>query len=371
MAAKFELWLNDGRGRQLAVLDNIRNMTYVKSANNPGYFSAVVPRSFDRSLLRVDNIIEVFRSPGTGGKSREFTGFLRRWTITEDGLEIAGPGLLDLLDRRIVAYAAGSAQAEMTDYADDMIKAIVTDNLAGDATDSDRDLSGLNFSVAADLSAAPSISKGFSRRNVLEVCQDIAEASRQSGTELYFDVIVNVSGGLIAPQFVTSINQPGSDHGGDSDSPVYFGDTWGNIEDGALIYDYSDERTVIYVGGQGEGENRTVVEREDTGRSAASLWNRREGWRDARHISTDSATAETELLNSDGDAELADNRPFTRFRSKLIDTPGFAYGLHWGFGDKVSVSFEGLTFDAVINKIHVTLTEKGLENVVTNIEVEL
>src|SRR5512139_513283 len=114
-----------------------------------------MPSDYDRYIV-LDGLVEVwFR-----GKL-EAVGFIRKVAKYDgaSGMEltriVAYTGNY-ILAGRIVAYAAGSAQARMTDYADDMMKEVVTDNLLGDATGA-RNISGLSLSAAAQLGDGNSI----------------------------------------------------------------------------------------------------------------------------------------------------------------------------------------------------------------------
>lgn len=362
----YEIFICTPRGVKLAKIDTINAMTIVKAVNDTGWINLLLPKSFDRSLVRLDNIIHVNRRANGGIWELAFIGFLRVWRYGEFTTELGGPGINELLSRRVVAYNAGAAEAEQVDYADDMLKEIFDHNLGGDATDTDRQWDGIGLSSMTQSGAGPEINKAFSRRNVLEVMQEICETSRQQGTDLYFDIKPGWdNSGYLTGMFTTYTGQPGRDRSADSGYPVFFGTQYGNLEGGLLEYDYSTEITVAYSGGQGERENRTVEEREDTSRSGVSAWNRREGFKDARNQNT------TAGVQDDGDAYLAENRPKIRFTGALIDTPQARYGVDWDFGDRVACEFAGKQFEAVIKAVTQTIDGTGKESIDARIEVEL
>jgi hypothetical protein len=209
--------------------------------NDISYCSVTLPGNFHatyKTMIDVDYMVEFWRHPAQGAMRLESVFFVRDIIYEEDfkGNDIiilAGPDGNDLLNRRIVAYAAGSSQSDKTNQADDMMKEIVTENLGSSAT-APRDLTDLNFTVAGDVTAAPSITKAFSWRNVLDVLQDIVAISAENGTDLYFDVVpVVISSSEIGFEFRTYTDQPGQDRtfmtANRPSSSARNGATWHNL----------------------------------------------------------------------------------------------------------------------------------------------
>lgn len=107
---------------------------------------------------------------------------------------------MSLLRQRVVAYANGTGQAAKTLQADDMLKALVRENFTGDRAVT-------NFMVQANKSLAPTISKeDMAWRTLLIICQEIAQASAENGTPLYFDIVADIGRNL---EFRTYIGQRG------------------------------------------------------------------------------------------------------------------------------------------------------------------
>lgn len=351
--SEYEVWLDDDRGRRMRLVQEIQALEYVNGVEQMGWFGITIG-GLERQILRRDLMIEVWRKPEGGTLGLEFVGFLRRWRYEgTEMIKLSGPGLQDLLRRRIVAYAAGTAEAEKTDYADDMMKAVVRENLGGDAATA-RDWSGLGLSVAGDLSLGPSIDKGFAWKNVYETLRGIAETARQAGTEVYFDLVPTFSSGLIAPRFETYIGQPGMDRRvGGTATPALFGLEFGNLEEASLEYDYSEEVTYAYAGGQGLGEFRLVEELEDTARSGGSAWGRIEAFGDARNDSTSAAVEDRAR------EVLIEGEPSVSFSGKLVDSAGLRYGRDWSVGDRVTVRYQGVDIDGLIRVVQVNLSSEG------------
>jgi len=365
--AGWEIWLGDPQGFRVAQASNILSLDCARVINDIGAFALTLPGDFDPRYIIRDGIVEILRNPGAGVARWVSVGFIRAITYAEDArgedvIILEGPDQNDLLNRRIVAYAAGSAQAEKTDFADDMMKDIIRENMGSGAIAA-RDWSSYNFGVAADLGAAPSITKGFAWRNVLKVLRDISASSESAGTRLYFDLQPYMATTTqVGFSFITSTEQLGVDRTGADQ--IIFSKEWGNLSDPELLFDYTREENYIYVGGQGEEAARDIVEVSDSPRIGMSIWNRREAFEDARHV-TYSATAELEAV---GNAALAAGKPQLRFRGKLLNTPQTRYGIDWEFGDKVVVSYRGFQYDTHIRAVSFHVDKNG-EQIFARFEV--
>ena len=124
------------------------------------------------------------------------------------------------------------------------------------------------------------------------------------------------------------------------------GPQYGNLQNAKIIlFDRREERNLAYSGGEGEGSDRVVSELEDTTRTASSPYNRREVWVDARNTTS---TAERE---DRGYQALEKHRPVRTLTGNLVDTRGFRFGIHYGFGDLVTATAFGYTVDCHIDKI--------------------
>jgi len=309
-------------------------------------------------------------TPFAGAMSWAMVGFIRKVQYSEPGtgvdvITVSGPDAIDLLDRRIVAYAAGTSQASKTDYADDMMREIVDENLESSATDSDRDLSGINFVIGGENSAAPSVTKGFAWQKMLPLLQTICQMSKTDGTDLYFDVVPRlVSNTEIGFTFYTYINQIGQDLTTDTGGSIIFGREWGNLERPSYIEDYSQEVNVVYAGGQGEGSARDVQEVENATRVNRSIWNRREAFQDCRNTSASAGVVDA------GNQRLSEGRPVIKFTGTLLDRKQSSYGIDWKFGDKVTATYLGKQFDGMVKSITFSVNENKQELITARLEVD-
>lgn len=364
-ASIWNVYLGDEYGNRTSFFDNIVSGEFVRVVNDVGAFSVVLPGNTSDTIQNPDGMLEIWRRPIDGTMQNVFTGFVRKvqYVTDEAGnqrIVLSGYDVNDILKRRIIAYAAETDEAKKTDYADDMMKEIVSENLGGDATDTDRDITSYGFSISADTSEGPSLSKAFAWRNMLLVLQEIAAASETAGTDLYFGITPYVNGNVVNLRFDTYVDQPGDDN----TNRVFFGLQWGNLAVPSLEYDYTEEENYIYAGGQGEMSDRVVAESSSTALINASVYNRREAFEDARNTSTAAALADR------ADKRLREGQPRTRFSGLLLDTPQSRYGSDWEFGDRVTAIYNNIQFDGLINAVRFRLEESGLERIEARLEVE-
>ncbi len=369
----YELYLADPFGNRLALLDGVCQFSYSRVSNSYGAFSLTLPATFNQALLmdgatpRHDLLIEFWRSATeVSSPVLQMVGFARRFNFSTDqnGLltyVVEGYDQSYLLTSRIIAYKAGSSQAKKTAAIDDMMKAIVAENLGASATDTARSLASLGLTVQANLTQGANTTFEFANRPLLDVLKELSDWSVTNPPAIYYDVEA------LSPtsfEFRTYKNQRGTDHAANSGNPLNLGAEFGNLTQPSLEVDYSDEVTFVYAGGPGEGADRTIVPVPDqSGRLGASPFNRREAFVDARNETTGGGP------EARGKAALQAGRPRSKFAGNLVDTPGCRYGIEWGFGDKVTATYMGQQFTAMITAVTVSVDGNGKETVSARLEV--
>ena len=203
------------------------------------------------------------------------------------------------------------------------------------------------------------ITKEFAYKNVLEVLKEIAEQAEEAGTWLGFDVV------RITPatfEFRTYTGQRGQDHCRTSSDPRLVGKQYGNLTEASFGTFHSEERNFIYVGGQGEGADRTIVTRSNEDRISASKWNRRELFVDAHDL---------ESLEAEGDAALGENKPKQSVTGTLRDTPGMMFGIHYGFGDMLTAQVFDFHIDCRVSSVRVEVSQDAGEQIDVRLQGEL
>lgn len=353
--ASYQIIVRDPAGNLQAVIQSFTKLEYVRKENEIGVLTLTLPRSDAERYWAKDTRLEVWRT--VGNKSYlDAAGvwFLRAWTLSsERGGKYWTLTAFDanyLLSGREVEYPADTAYTSKTAAIDDMMKAVVRENLGASATDTARDLSAY-MSCQADTTLAPSTTKKFARRNVLTVLQELAEESYQRGNYLVFDVQYDTPTMLAFRTFVTAL---GIDHGRASSAPVIINEARGSLVNPVLDFDYSGEITSVVVGGTGTESSRSTYSATDTVRINESPFSRREKFLNSVQSGSSAAALESEARSA-----LNAGRPKTILTGAVQDTSGLIYGIDYGYGDIVVAEHEGYSFDAHIDRIHVTVTKDG------------
>lgn len=325
----YEVRIADPFGNDLLVLGLGAHTTLelAYGERQVGALTLELPGTYDQRLFQRDGQIQVLRALDGGAPVLEGE---RAWLIRKvsrlvsaggrRSLRIAAVDGMDLLRRRIVDYDVDTSEADKTGPADDLIKAIVRENLVS-ATDSTRRLSSSLFAVAADAGAGASVSKVFARRTVLDVCRELAEASTLAGVYCSFDVVWTGS----RYELRTYTGQRGVDHSGVD--RVLIGPDFRNLTDVEDTDDALEEATRAIVGGEGTGADRAVARSDDTVRQGASPFGLIEVF--------GTQNGDDVQLADEADSLLRASRPRRVISGTFVDTPGVTYGRHINFGDLV------------------------------------
>lgn len=361
--ARYSVYLCDVYGAVIADASGFTSLSYTRVVNGVGELTLTLPGDFPISRVTApDGWLQVWRRPA--GSSRETLDTDTVWLITgrrqvlSDGgqrsIEVRAQTPLRVLGEpgRFVDDYAGGTSAQKTAAADDMIKAIVREQ-AGASAAAARSLSSY-LSVAADTSAAPSLTKAFAWRPVLAVLQEIADQSAQAGTYLAFDIVAPTPSTL---ELRTYTGQRGADRrypGGIS--PLILGPDFGSVAACELDEAWEDEVTYSKAGGQGEGAGRLTGEATDTTRAALSPFARREVFTSATGYSASTG------LSAEAQARVRAGRPRRTLSGKVASVRGALYGVDWNWGDYVTVQALGVQLDCRIDAVSVSVSD-GKETV--------
>lgn len=361
------VWFASPEGERLGIADDFIRLSYTLTQNTPGALTLVVPASSTailNGITRLDTRLYVWRDSRLEGETCWFVRSARYFTDSDGRrfFEVSAVSALELLTRRIVPFADGTSQATKTNYADNMIKAVVRENLGSSAATA-RQVSGLD--VQSDHSFGPTLTQSFGYMHVLRVCQDIANATKDSAASdewTYFDIVVTSwEHGTL--EFRTYVGSRGSNHGHNSEQPIVFSDGAGTLVEAEREYDHHDEITYAYGRRQGDDYGTFDGDGGDETRLASSSLNRRETFVDVPSGFT--TITVDELMPA-----LAEGRPRLRFRANIQDLPGLRYGLQWNMGDIVSATFGGITNDYRIDSVTISV-EDGRETIDAVLEADV
>lgn len=324
-----------------------------------GVLETTLPLSFNTSFLMEDARIGVWRSINGGAPYLDNGAIfmIRYIDYGPTSVFVRAYHATNLLDRRIIAYAAGSDFSTKTaGPADDTIKTFVNQNmLAGivgasrDGVETYADVSAY-LTKQANLSLGASIAKSGARRNLLDVCTDLAQASTTAGTYLTFEVIAPTENTLELRTYAT---QRGVDRRASTANPVILSQLRGNLTNAHLVIDYTEAANFIVAGGQGEQTERLIGTAFDSVRASVSPFGRRERFRDATNVSAQAA------VDDEADTLLRASRPLILFTGELVETPALTRGIDFDLGDIVTGEQGNQQYDVRLDLIRETINSSG------------
>lgn len=260
------------------------------------YINSNIPYT---EFLIIDNIIWL-------GKDYHKAGIIEY--VQEDNkgnLQIKAKGLQTFLQDRITIPPAGSTHDEQTGNRETVIKAWVNNNMIN-PTDSTRNFNIVN---AIDTNLGDSITEQTRYKKLYEEIIRVLSVQK-----LGFKISID----LVNSRFEFDVVQ-----GIDKNSSVYFKTEFGNISDEIITKNSMSEVNFAYVGGQGEGSNRTIQLVDNS-----SGKRRKEIFVDARDIST------VDGLTEKGTQELVD--VVESFDCSVLQTQ-YTYEIDYDLGDYVNV----------------------------------
>lgn len=236
-----------------------------------------------------------------------------------------------LLTRAVTKPPQGAAYRVSTGATETVMKAFVTAALAGTA-----------FSVALDQHRGANTSWQTRYDNLAALLEEMSIV-----TGLGWDVSIDYEHGL----YVFEVHQGVSRIEG-SASPAIFSPDFDNLKVVGYAESDRDYRNVAIVGGQGEGELRTIVE-VSIG-SPVGL-DRREVFVDARDLDTE------EKLTLRGQQTLAQFPVRRTLNADILQSKTTEYRVDWDLGDVVVVQNTnwGVSMDAQIIEVTETVERAG------------
>lgn len=326
-----------------------------------GVLEATLPLSFNPSFLLEDGRIGVWRA--INGRPP----YLDNGAIYQIRYLDFGPSSIfvrafhatNLLDRRIIAYSAGSTYTtKAAAPADDQIKAFVDQNLLAGIVGADRDGVETYADVSAyltrqaNLGQGASIAKSGARRRLLDVCTDLAQASATAGVYVTFEVFALTESTLELRTYAT---QRGVDRRYGTANEVILSQQRGNLTNAHLVVDYTESASFIVAGGQGEEDARLIGTAFDSVRASQSPFGRIERFRDASNVSSQAA------IDDEADSQLRASRPLILFTGELVETPSLTRGIDVDLGDMVTAEHpqSNQQFDVRLDVMRETITENG------------
>lgn len=330
--------LADPLGNHLIEIANYYSYTYVLNCapGAVGVLELELPRSFNTRLLFRDGRIAPWRTldgrPSYNDNGAQYTIETLRYRSASTFLRAYH--MTGLLDRRIIAYAAGSAYAKKAAApADNQLKAFWAENAGSSISSADRDGVETQADIStyvttqANLGTGANVAKAAARRKLLNVARELCETSTTAGTYMTFEIIAPSESTLELRTYTT---QRGVDRRASTASPVILREQAGVLENAQLEIDWHNEKTFTIAGGQGEGAERLITTAVDVTRMGVSPFGRVEDFLDMSNVDN------TTSLQDDADSGLWQGRPLITFTGDLIETPALTRGIQFDLGDLVT-----------------------------------
>lgn len=350
----YQARIYDNSNNLTGVFDDLVSITYRKIVNQVGLAVLTVPDDHPIVAQLVDDLLlEVFfvYKPLTvgGGEVTDQSDFLglyrdKQQATDEDGnihYLLYFVGILDILQRNIIAYPAGTnGKSQWTTTSPrNIANNIVQYNCTSLATTANGRLRNANVvrSLTSNGSGAGTgINFAVAYQNVLEVLQSLAAVG-----DFDFDIVRDLVSYLIS--FKTFAGQLGADRS----TTILFDMALNNVVAASLDGGRLREKTVAIVGGAGEGSGRVTSIRTGANQSASNDY---EIFVDAR------SNASTEL-DSIGDARLTELQARASIDIDIISSEGCVYRRDYKLGDLVTVSFGDTQQVKKINMVEVTFDQ--------------
>lgn len=320
------------------------------SVGQVGVVTLTTPQRRTPSLFKLDGRIGIWRSiagraPALDGQA---TFLIRDFEYGPSYRRYIAYHANELFERRIIAYPSGSSYTAKTAVGDNLIKALIRENMGSlisaanrDGSETGADLSSF-LTVQPDLALGPTISMAATRRNLALVIQEVAQAATTAGTWLTCELVSPTPERLEARVYA---GQRGNDRRAITGAPIVLSEATGTLENVVVREEHRNEITFVIAGGSGEGPARVIQTASDTARLTASPLNRRELFIEDTNVS-DPAT----LLDK-AEAALRAGAPTVTMTADLVETPGCTRGIHFDLGDYVTAEAYGAQYDVRLNLV--------------------
>jgi hypothetical protein len=310
----------------LGEIDDYESLQFIRRFHKPGEFELHI--NINKNLtetLQEDNLIVL---------SPKKVGVIRHRELSRENTEqlmIKGYTLQGILNRRITVPPAGQAYDKIKANAETVLKHYVRQN-AVEPVDPNRIIPNL---IIANDSQRGSIVDWQSRfKNLVDELESIS-FSAGLGWDVFLD--------LERQKWVFEIYEPRNLTASQSElPPVVFSVDFDNIKNQVFTDSAINYKNYGYIGGQGEGEDRAVVEV-----GSATGLSRIETFIDARDIE------DGENLTVRGQQKLQEMQKILSFESEILTYGPFVYEQDWDLGDIVTVQDKklGITLDTPIPEV--------------------
>lgn len=362
-----DIWVYDRSIERVGLISEYESLVMERSHTGIGRFALTLPvTAVDAGKLQDDRIICL-------GQSDARAGIVQRIEQDRDRgpkyVVVEGRMLKGLVHRRIIEPPTATEDPEALGWdrvngtAEEVFRHYVDRHIVN-PTDPNRKLSGVVLDAIADPPRGIVTPWQCQHKEELEdVLPEIGE-----WTDMGWDMRLDLRNKRIV--FVVVPGRDKSKGNVENNSPVIFGEGFGNIIVSRFLVDRSEFINTPYVGGAGEDENQLVLTAyvDDDGQQLQeplSGWDRREGW-----ISVGNEDDPAQLITI-GLQKLRDGWKHIRgLEAQVTHTGSFVYGADWDVGDRVTALVDVLGKRLRLD-VRVTMAREIYERASTTVEVTL
>ena len=264
--------------------------------------------------------------------------------------------LIVLLQRRLIAAPSSSAQATKTGAAETIIKSLFTQQVITDRTFGGVTVGGWQAYLTCEVDGGRRQTESASNacRTCSRSCQAVAQASASDGTYMAFDFEVQ---GPLAYEFCVYDQQRGVDRSATSPIPLVISDAAGKLSSYNYSEDYSSCASAVFASGQSVGGSQLMEYVASTALENMGPFAHTEKY--GLGISTSDPNA----LVTQARAILRDSRPLVELLGAILETENAIMGRDWDYGDRLTVSVQGIELPAYIEVMSVTVDTSGQESI--------
>lgn len=352
----YEVRLYDNAGNFVMMPYNISRIEFHQRLNLPWNHQITIELAVDdpqvETLRQIEDdkdwFVLIFRTdPITQLRERVYEGWhitmVDQARITGDLIfNLYGSGYTQMLSRRVVVPPAGAKDSTYSGAAETVFKSFVSDAMVS-PIDAARIFPGVT--IDPDLGGGDVIDYNARYTNLQTVCENVANYGK-----LDFGV---VGGATLGTYVVKAKELWGTDRRDINpygNIPTIFSLAYGNMAIPILSINASDEKNFIYVGGEGEGEQRIIATVNDPAAIALSPWGRKEAFVEGREQDT------TTGLIAVGQAYLEDHRVVQSLSFDIRSVTGGQWMVDWELGDLITARYFDRTFQKKIIEVGVVVS---------------
>lgn len=316
--------------------------------------------------IQPDWFILIYRTdPVTLDRTRVFEG-VHQTTVDQaliDGaaqVSLYGQGYTSWLTRRVIVPPTGYDQYQINTDAETVMWSFVNFTMVNpNPADPDRVMPGLSLGV--DFFRGNTVAYSARYTNLQTVIENLAA---EGG--LHYAIV-----GQDDPptSFEWQVREIWGDdrriNSSAGNTPCFFNYNARSQDIPILSLNYSDEKNVVYVGGQGVGNARTILELENATATAISPRARKEAFVDSRGEGSND-----EMLTY-GKAYLEDNRAIKELTFNLLQDSNVRWLTDFFLGDIVTVKYHSHLESKEITDINVVCNASGDASVIEHIDIEM